>query len=536
MAIRLRRFRIRGDELMKLQRLYVDRYRVLDDLDVDFSPSIARDIPLTRRPSYALDFLVGINGTGKSTLLRMLADLMRRLERSAQEPIPYRFELEYDLEEDSKNRRIKISNLLDEDEDIDIRNSVPLKVWENDEQVPLSDSLLPKRVVAFTTGSEEEWQKLEEESPTSGGSLDTWQNLTPSQRAKELSMRELPGKPIKLASSETSQLNTEQLFLLIQAHQLPLLTLCGLLADLAKPQNQRLLEVLEALKIHRVAGFSVKFRKTWNPSYEGDWDDVLKLRDLATQKLWMGTDYLLVFDLATPDNTIPQQIFTPERFSNGLELFRKLAQMATPNKDGQSVLREVSIFIERPPSKHPERMVDNPSLHLLDWFSDGERSFLGRMCLLRLLETSESLILLDEPEVHFNDLWKRRIVEFLDKTLEGSNSHVLVTTHSSITLSDVPREDVIVFDRNANYTSSALNPSIQTFAADPSDIMVHVFGAGLIHPAGESSVGRIKKELDKLADEAPEEKRQALEEMQSAIAQGYWSYRIRRELATVLEE
>jgi len=41
--------------------------------------------------------------------------------------------------------------------------------------------------------------------------------------------------------------------------------------------------------------------------------------------------------------------------------------------------------------------------------SDGERSFLGRLCLMPLLRDSEALVLLDEPEVHFkttgNDTW-----------------------------------------------------------------------------------------------------------------------------------
>jgi ATPase subunit of ABC transporter with duplicated ATPase domains len=315
-----------------------------------------------------------------------------------------------------------------------------------------------------------------------------------------------------------------------------LVTLCGLLTDLAEPQNRRLLKVLDAVKIKTdgVAGFSLKFRKTQEPAYVGDWDDVEALAKIANHRLRLGADYLLVFDLTNPGNSIPQQII--QKFVSGLELFRKLAQLAEVNDDGQSVLRELSIFVERPPTQsHPERKtqtkVEYPPLHLLKWLSDGERSFLGRMCLLRLLSATESLILLDEPEVHFNDLWKRQIVQFLDETLTGCHSHVLITTHSSITLTDVPREDVIVLDRNANYTNSAFNPGIRTLAADPSDIMVHVFGAP--YPVGESSVERIEQELKALSDRNPEEKQQALEELLSVVGQGYWSYRIKRELSAI---
>ncbi len=44
-----------------------------------------------------------------------------------------------------------------------------------------------------------------------------------------------------------------------------------------------------------------------------------------------------------------------------------------------------------------------PPLLMLASLSDGERSFLGRMCLFCMLRGQEALVLLDEPEVHFND-------------------------------------------------------------------------------------------------------------------------------------
>lgn len=523
---------------MKLQRLYIDKYRVLKDLNIKFSSSAEHPIALARRPDYALDFLVGINGTGKSTVLQLLCDLMQRLERIAQAPIPYLFILEYELNEGNQRRRIKVSNIPDE-EDEETEYTAPVKVSENGQPVSISNFLFPKQVVAYTTGGEEDWKNLGRETSESTVGLEAFQSFSHSERALELAIRELPGKPLSSSLNETSQeinkQNEEQLFLLIQSHQLDKVILCGLLADLAEPKNRRLLKVLDAVKIKDdgFVGFSLKFRKTHQPAYVGDWDDVEKLADIATRRLRLGSDYLLIFDLKNPSNSIPQQII--EQFFTCLNLFKKLARLANINADGQSVLREVNIFIERPSAtKHPEIEVDNAPLHLLKWFSDGERTFLGRMCLLRLISATESLILLDEPEVHFNDLWKRQIVQFLDETLQGCHSHVLITTHSSITLTDVTSEDIIVLDRNGSYTDTAINPAIQTLAADPSDIMVHVFGAP--HPAGESSVERIKHELDTLSTRQPEEKQQALEGLLSVVAQGYWNYRIRRELSAIEKE
>ena len=78
---------------------------------------------------------------------------------------------------------------------------------------------------------------------------------------------------------------------------------------------------------------------------------------------------------------------------------------------------------------------DADDLLLYDWLSDGERMFLGRMALFHLLHgKDDALILLDEPETHFNDVWKRRIVDIIDDSLRDNASEVVISTHSSIAL------------------------------------------------------------------------------------------------------
>lgn len=525
---------------MKLRRFYIEEYRVIKDLNIKFSSSQKQAFHFANPPSYTLDFFVGVNGSGKSTALRVLSDLMLRLEGSAQAPIPYNFELEYDLDEASQKRSIKISNIPDEEEE-ETEYTSPLKVWENGKEVSISDSLLPKQIIVYTTGAEDEWERIEAEAKSQldhqyTNNYQIGREIIQNLTTEELSISELPGKPVKSLYSEDIHTIPNPIFQRIKSHQLDKVILCGLIEDCASSESLRLAKILEAIKIKNngFVGFSLKFRKTHKESYIGDWKDIERLANIATRKLHLGTDYLLVFDLTKERKFTCEQIL--KNFVSGLNLFKKLAQLADINDDGQSVLREVNIFFERcSKANHPETELDNkPPLHLLNWFSDGERNFLARMCLFRIISATESLILLDEPEVHFNDLWKRQIVHFIDETLEGCNSHILITTHSSITITDVPKEDIIVFDRNGNYTDTAINPAIRTFAADPSDIMVHVFGAP--HPAGESSVERIEQELKALSDYEPQQKQETLENLLNVVGQGYWSYRIRRELITIKKE
>jgi len=69
---------------------------------------------------------------------------------------------------------------------------------------------------------------------------------------------------------------------------------------------------------------------------------------------------------------------------------------------------------------------------------------------------------------------------------------------------------------------------MKTFAADPSDIMVHVFGAP--QAAGAQSVKTIQDALQETPSQSPPDRREVLSRLRDQVAPGYWSYRIRREL------
>ena len=119
---------------------------------------------------------------------------------------------------------------------------------------------------------------------------------------------------------------------------------------------------------------------------------------------------------------------------------------------------------------------------LYEWLSDGERMFLGRMALFHLLRgENDALLILDEPETHFNDVWKRRIVDIIDDSLRYDVSEVLISTHSSISLTDVFDTEITLLRRISDETAkeviAVVRTPIPTFGALPSEIMREIFGA-----------------------------------------------------------
>lgn len=144
---------------------------------------------------------------------------------------------------------------------------------------------------------------------------------------------------------------------------------------------------------------------------------------------------------------------------NAFDIFDKLYRWQQAG-----FLQEISIALQK---EGVEELI------LYDWLSDGEQLFLGRMALFHLLkDVDDALMLLDEPETHFNDVWKRRIVDIIDDSMKDRHSEVVISTHSSIALTDVFDTEITLLKNGR-----ASRPVIRTFGASPSDIMRDVFDA-----------------------------------------------------------
>lgn len=115
--------------------------------------------------------------------------------------------------------------------------------------------------------------------------------------------------------------------------------------------------------------------------------------------------------------------------------------------------------------------------------SDGELLWIGRMGLIllaRQMETDNCLFLLDEPDVHLNESWNIDFVSYLQEltaipeSREGMHHNFLVTTHSSLLLTDAPRNHIFLFGRK-NGEIQVRQVPISLFAASRSEISQNMF-------------------------------------------------------------
>ncbi len=156
---------------------------------------------------------------------------------------------------------------------------------------------------------------------------------------------------------------------------------------------------------------------------------------------------------------------------------------------------EMSIRRTEKPREHEYSPHDSGVMAYSE-LSDGEQMVLRRWGLFHLLAgQKDALLLLDEPETHFNDAWKREIVNIIEKAMGNDPSSVLIATHSAIVLSDVFDEEIIHIIKGHDGTSTANKVTSRTFATDPSALMMSLFNTE--DSIGKRALKRIETYIDK---------------------------------------
>lgn len=134
-----------------------------------------------------------------------------------------------------------------------------------------------------------------------------------------------------------------------------------------------------------------------------------------------------------------------------------------------------------------------PKALLLREFSDGEQQFLHTIGICLMLKERRTLLLLDEPETHFNPAWRAKFIKILNDSIEAGklrslpngdfNVHllkdVIITSHSPFIISDCMPNNVIFFDRNKKTelveAKSAKKLKLKTFGTSVEIILDELF-------------------------------------------------------------
>lgn len=139
-----------------------------------------------------------------------------------------------------------------------------------------------------------------------------------------------------------------------------------------------------------------------------------------------------------------------------------------------------------------------PKPLLLREFSDGEHQFLHTMGICLMLKDRKSILLLDEPETHFNPSWRAKFIKILDDSIKAGNNReyvngsfnvhslkdILLTSHSPFIISDCMPDNVLFFSRNEKTklveAKKASELGLKTYGSSVDYILKNFFKTNLI--------------------------------------------------------
>jgi predicted ATPase len=514
---------------MRLLEFRPRGYRALRDLPIFFS---FEDEPLENECS--IRFLVGRNGTGKTTLLRFIAAIFAALGEGYQRERPDNpaysadFRLSYQL----RGNTIEIRKTG--------RGRASVEFRMNGAQVDGflgNEEMIPTNIIIYTSGDLDTWNELlygairddppeaeplpnqllpQEELPLDQQlAVSVEQTPQMAESVKEGGFQVPMQMPTQIGSGDSEEETGINRIVLVEPPHLALAFLAACVAHYAEGEQGVDLGadfglVLGHVNIDRLVSFSLRLQYDIGTIGSNQRRKLSRLYKAATLTLQQFDTQLWVFDMDNvrgSERTASRLL--PGLGNNARLPFQFFQDLVALQRDG--ILLEANLIVNK--RRSIKQKQSGPLLLFAD-LSDGERAYLSRVALIQLMAGQsglESLFLFDEPETHFNDEWKRDLVEQMEQTLTGSHSEVILTTHASIVLTDAFPNEVILMTEEGQQNAPL------TFAAEQNELLRSVFGA-------ERSVGkRATNYVRRILNTGTTEQ---LEDLLDKVGPGYFRYKI----------
>lgn len=254
--------------------------------------------------------------------------------------------------------------------------------------------------------------------------------------------------------------------------------------------NLDLEEVLDSINSNQTRSYIEKLKRCAT-----SWQNIYDVLGPYEEELKGGSREYIVFDFKV--NKATKRAFQLHFEHNPLKLFEFFQTSYILNnnilsqKSKNRAYRSENPFITYDIAQLPleeDRIIrfkdllikksDIPTSFFTKNLSDGEFQFIHTLGICLLFRNSNALILLDEPETHFNPDWKSKYISSIKKCLEingettrnNALQDILITTHSPFLISDSKKENVFVF-RKGNVS----HPEIKTFGTSVNILTEEIF-------------------------------------------------------------
>lgn len=517
---------------MRLIRVEIDGYKHLEKTCVNFN-----DTPETGlfREEVPVRFFIGLNGSGKSVFLEALCILFSRIVQN--ETPGFGFELVYSIQRDALYR-VEVTNSAD-GRRLRIRAQRETESWPKELSTFAEHRyLLPDYVFTCASGGNNNFSDIMVHAPRASLYSELFDlSLFGQSRLGERSRRRgtekirsalrlLEENPISLFVDEQNALFVLAAFLAVipqeGSREAEGYIRCRreILSMLyCAPEPVSLSLTLDAKRFEALGEEAELYGEIFRSGGAGMYGrasgqcfrTVRLYQDEAVDVEEAHGDIVLSF-LFEPYTRAGQETFyiraLTEAYKNPLELLSKL--MLAKQK---GIIRSGHLSFR---ISGTEDLLEENAL------SEGEYMLLVRLGLLSVCRSggngSQSLFLLDEPDVYLNEQWAINFIAMLHRIYAGTEARheIVIATHSSLMLTDALPEQLYYFERSGGVKCHNVRAS--TFGGSRNEIMQALFQTG-------STVGSYaQSKLDLLLEETNDIA--LLEEALTGIGSGYLRLRI----------
>ncbi len=485
----------------------------------------------------------GLNGSGKSNVLEALANIFYHMECCALNFQPDNFKKHFSFEISIPNafevEYFITSNVVNPS----IENIVRVRIEKQIDQIPTM------KLLKYPFSENEEWINIEI-APTIKGQKAVSKDFLPdfviAYSSGENETLSIPFIKMKLlqydeyidALEKNEKYEKPESSLLYMDYEL---SQAVLLSNLLFQEKEVLIPLEEELGISKIKSFrlyitlhlhefinSKNIKETKLLTEKLD-KKITKLKNCAT--CWFEDEEGITIDFYFEEIT---KKAVQANFDDAFDFFQTLKILYVLNHRivedyiKEDVYQSKGYYTE---NKLPIPIAEEHTFYFLDYFietkksktpllmrqlSDGEHQFLHTMGVCLLLKNHRSLILLDEPETHFNPDWRSKFIKILKNSIEASGNNnllkdIILTSHSPFIISDCLPDKVIIFEKNAetNYdvickSANDFDPSFNTYGTAIDIIVEKIFKNR--NTIGDYSRSELQKiDFDKIKSEQDRE-------------------------------
>lgn len=415
---------------MQIIRLKVDDYKCLVDFDIRFN---------INTDAGSSTILIGENGTGKSTMLKTVLEIMMSFESEAvAKEVRYQYEFEYFY----KGSYIKIQqserhyNIYIDDEHI---CEGKLKAVKKKLRA-LGKSIFPERVNYFYSGLNDEAAGFFKQIDTNYKTV-CRKDLSSYWNALYLANHSYEGTFPKRKYCYCTE-DMAAIYLVS--------ILCG-------PDTCEKRYLMDYGHLNRIDSVSVMI----------DTKEIGKR--LQNDIIETGNEG--VCDLISfIDDNFTDLFHSSFLYQNGEQFFYELrdpTQIGVDSIAFYNFFEKISILLD---AKLDVFVMVGESRVNCSNLSEGQRQLTKILGMLGVCKSEDTLVLMDEPDAHMNPKWKYELKQIIDECLvDAINTQAIIATHDPLVINGVAKEYIRIFAHNGNliadhnwFFTNVIEPNIDT--------------------------------------------------------------------------